>query len=155
MAASFLEDGLKPTRYRCASESLPRRFRWSVTPTVRGQRLVAGLRRVLTGVTGMVRWARLVIVGSDGTRREVLLTGEGLPDLAVVAGLARFQLMARRAGSQVRLEDVSAGLGELLDLAGLRDEVRGQASPLCPPGALPREAGGQAEGPEQAFGVQE
>jgi len=70
----------------------------------------------------------MVVVGADGTRRVVLLTGDGPPGLALVAGLARFQFLARRAGGRVWLEDVSPALGELLDLAGLRPEVAGQAS---------------------------
>ncbi len=86
----------------------------------------------------MTRWARMVVVGPDGTRRVVLLTGEGPPGVAVVGALARIQLGVRRAGGAMWLEDVSAALGELLDLAGLR-----------------REMGGQAEGGEQAPGVQE
>jgi hypothetical protein len=86
----------------------------------------------------MVPWARVVVVSSDGTRWTMLLTGGGEPDMAVVGGLARLQLMACRAGDRMWLEDVSAALGELLDLAGLR-----------------REVGGQAEGREEAVGVQE
>ena len=70
----------------------------------------------------------MVVVGADGTRRVVLLTGDGPPSLALVEGLARFQFAARRAGGRVWLEDVSPALGELLDLAGLRPEVAGQAS---------------------------
>jgi hypothetical protein len=80
----------------------------------------------------------MVVAGSDGTHRVVLITGEGLPDLAVIEALALFQLMTRRAGGRMWLEDVSSALGELLDLAGLRGEV-----------------GGQAEGREEALGVQE
>jgi hypothetical protein len=80
----------------------------------------------------------MVIVGSDGTQRVVLLTGEGPPDLAVVETLARWQLMARRTGGRMWLEDVSSALAELLDLAGLR-----------------REVGGQAECREDALGIQE
>jgi len=70
----------------------------------------------------------MVVVGADGTRRVVLLTGDGPPGLALVEGLARFQFLARRAGGRVWLEDVSPALGELLDLTGLRLEVTGQAS---------------------------
>jgi hypothetical protein len=86
----------------------------------------------------MVRWAQMVIVAADGTQRKVPLAGEGPPDLAFVAALARFQLVVRRAGGRVWLEDVSSPLGELLDLAGLRREMEGQP-----------------EGREQALGVQE
>jgi hypothetical protein len=74
-------------------------------------------------------WARMVVAASDGTRLVVPLTGDGLPDLAVVNALARFQLMARRAGDRVWLEDVSAALGELLDLAGLRQAVTSRPGP--------------------------
>jgi hypothetical protein len=86
----------------------------------------------------MVHWARMVVVGCDGIRRVTLLTGEGPPDLAVVEGLARFQLMTRRTGGRMWLEEVSPALAELLDLAGLR-----------------REVGGQPEGREEALGIQE
>lgn len=80
----------------------------------------------------------MVVVGCDGTQRAILLTGEGPPDLAVVEGLALLQLMTRRAGGRMWLEEVSSALGELLDLAGLRWEV-----------------GGQPEGREEALGIQE
>src|SRR5215831_4198949 len=70
----------------------------------------------------------MVVVGADGTRRVTVLTGDGPPSLALVEGLARFQFAARRAGGRVWLEDVSPALGELLDLAGLRQQVTGQAS---------------------------
>ena len=86
----------------------------------------------------MVRWARMVVVGADDTRWKVPLAGEGPPDLAFVAALARFQLIARRAGGRVWLEDVSSAMAELLDLAGLLGEM-----------------GGQAEGREDALGIQE
>ncbi|HKA98560.1 MAG TPA: hypothetical protein VKD66_20020 [Streptosporangiaceae bacterium] len=89
-------------------------------------------------MAGTVRWARMVVVAADGTHWKVPLAGEGPPDLAFVAALARFQLIVRRAGGRVWLEDVSSPLAELLDLAGLR-----------------REVGGQPEGREQALGVQE
>jgi hypothetical protein len=68
----------------------------------------------------------MVVAATDGTRLEVVLTGDGPPDLAVVEALARFQLIARRAGDRVWLEDVSAALGDLLDLAGLREAVTSQ-----------------------------
>jgi hypothetical protein len=97
----------------------------------------------------------MVVVGSDGTHRVVLLAGEGPPDLSIVEGLALFQLMARRAGDRMWLEDVSSALGELLDLAGLRREVTGQAGLAGRRAALRREVGGQAEGREEVLGVQE
>jgi len=71
----------------------------------------------------------MVVEAADGARVEVLLAGNGPPDLAVVEALARFQLMARRVGYRVWLEDVSAALGDLLDLTGLREAVTSQPSP--------------------------
>lgn len=68
-------------------------------------------------------WARMVVAAADGTRLTIPLGGDGPPDLAVVEALARFQLMARRAGDRVWLEDVSAALGDLLDLAGIRRQM--------------------------------
>jgi len=96
------------------------------------------LRSVVSGMAGSALWARMVVAAADGSRLTVPLTGDGPPDLAVVEALTRFQLMARRAGDRVWLEDVSVALGELLDLAGLR-----------------RQMVGQAEGREQVLGVQE
>jgi hypothetical protein len=80
-------------------------------------------------VADTAEWARMVVAASDGTRYEVTLAGDGPPDLAVIEALARFQLMACRAGDRVWLEDVSAALGDLLDLAGLRPAVTGQPGP--------------------------
>jgi hypothetical protein len=81
------------------------------------------------GVADTAGWARMVVAASEGTRLVVPLAGDGPPDLAVVNALARFQLMARRAGDRVWLEDVSAALGDLLDLAGLRQAVAGPSGP--------------------------
>ena len=89
----------------------------------------------------MIRWARLVMADADGTHRVVSLAGEGPPDLAVVEALARCQLMTRRAGGRMWLEELSPGLAELLDLAGLREAMTGQAGPPGP------EAAGQADPP--------
>ena len=67
--------------------------------------------------------ARVVIVRADGTRDATWLVGDGPPDLSVVARLARLQLECRRAGSHMHLEQVTARLGELLDLTGLGGQV--------------------------------
>ena len=80
-------------------------------------------------MAGTVQWASVVMADADGTHHVVPLAGDGPPDLAVVEALARCQLMARRAGSRMWLEDLSPELAELLDLAGLREEVTGQAGP--------------------------
>jgi hypothetical protein len=93
-------------------------------------------------MAGVIPWARVVVVGADGTRRVMLLAGEGPPDLTVVEGLARLQLMARRAGERMWLEEVSAALRELLDLAGLHREMR---EPADAPGGQAAVPGGQAD----------
>jgi hypothetical protein len=82
-------------------------------------------------MAGMIRWGQLVVADADGSRQAVLLAGEGPPDLAVVEGLARLQLITRRAGGQMWLEDVCPALAELLELAGLRQALAG------PPGQQP------------------
>ena len=70
----------------------------------------------------------MVTADADGTRHVVPLAGGGPPDLAVVEALARYQLMIRRAGGRMWLEDLSPELAELLDLAGLREEMTGPAA---------------------------
>ena len=71
----------------------------------------------------------MVTADADGTRHVVPLAGDGPPDLAVVEALARCQLMTRRAGGRMWLEELSPVLAELLDLTGLRGELTGQAGP--------------------------
>ena len=71
----------------------------------------------------------MVTADADGTHHVVPLAGDGPPDLAVVEALARCQLMARRAGGRMWLEDLSPELAELLDLTGLREEMTGQPGP--------------------------
>ena len=78
-------------------------------------------------MTDSAAWARVVVAASDGTRRVMLLTGEGAPGIELVDRLARWQLTTRRAGGRMWLEDVCSALRELLDLAGLRRELEGQA----------------------------
>jgi hypothetical protein len=68
-------------------------------------------------------------------------------DLVTVDALARMQLAARRAGSQVRLVNPSGELLELLELCGL--------SSFLPAGASGVEMIGQTEQREHAVGVQE
>jgi hypothetical protein len=86
-------------------------------------------------MTERAGWARVVVAASDGTRRVVLLTGEGAPGLEVVDRLARCQLTTHRDGGRMWLEDVCPALGELLDLTGLRRQLEGQPEggeePFC------------------------
>ncbi len=84
-------------------------------------------------------WGRIALVRADGTEiTSWPLRGCGCPSLAVVDELARWELMARRAGGGIRLREVSPALAELLDLVGLR-----------------REVGWEPEGLEEAVGVEE
>jgi hypothetical protein len=63
----------------------------------------------------------------------------GHPDLSIVDALARLQLALGRWGCSIRLHDVRGGeLSALLNLVGLR-----------------REMSGQAEGGEEALGLEE
>ena len=67
---------------------------------------------------------RLVLRASDGA--EVAswpLDGAASPDLALVDALARLQLIARRLGCSIRLQQASADLLGLLDLIGLAGAV--------------------------------
>ena len=78
-------------------------------------------------MTGAARLARVVIVRADGTRDVMWLVGDSPPDLAVVGKLAQLQLLCRRAGGHLYLEEVAAQLDELLDLTGLGRQVGWQA----------------------------
>jgi len=74
------------------------------------------------------RWCRISELADDGNRQELGgLEGEGPPDLAVVDELARLALAAVRRGHRLRLSHVAAELAQLLELAGLRIEVEGEA----------------------------
>lgn len=52
---------------------------------------------------------------------------KGKPDLDAVDALARLQLVARRLGCSVQLQEITPELAELLDLVGLRRELGGEA----------------------------
>jgi len=89
-------------------------------------------------MTSVTAWALVVFVGPAGTEVTAWLAGPGCPDLGAVDALARAQLLTRRLGGSIRLREVCPELEELLVLVGLR-----------------REVGGQAEGGEEGFGVEE
>jgi hypothetical protein len=72
-------------------------------------------------------YARLVIIRADGSHDVAWLLGPGPPDLRTVDTLARLQLVCRRGGDRLRLEEVSDVLGGLLELIGLRGEFERQA----------------------------
>ena len=70
------------------------------------------------------------MVAADGTEEVVGRLEPGRADLATVDALIRFQLVARRAGGRVRVDDASDELRDLLELAGLAEvlglEPRGE-----------------------------
>ena len=68
-------------------------------------------------------WARVVLCWGDDCRIDLVLGGAEAPDLAVVEGLARLELLARRSGGAMLLHDVTPVLDELLDLVGLGGEM--------------------------------
>ncbi len=83
-------------------------------------------------------WCRVTMVDADGaTLVDGVLEGRRAPDLGAVDDLARLALLAKRLGCGIHLADVSPGLRELLELAGLPVEVEGQP-----------------EGGEEAFRIQ-
>ena len=90
-------------------------------------------------MSGAVGWGLVVFVGPTGSEAKASpIGGDGVPDLAVLDGLARAQLVARRLGGYILLREVCRELEELLDLAGLGGELSGKP-----------------EGGEELLGVQE
>jgi hypothetical protein len=85
-----------------------------------------GIARPLSVVVNL--WCRVRILGADHTPlASHQLGGPGLPDLGTVDEVARLALLARRLGGRIILSDLSPALRSLLDLAGLRVEVEGEA----------------------------
>jgi len=90
-------------------------------------------------MAGLQLWCRVTIVGPDGAELAGrVLEGPGAPDLGAVDDVARLALLAARLGGGIVLGEVSSLMRELLELAGLGVEVKGQP-----------------EGREESFGVQE
>jgi hypothetical protein len=71
--------------------------------------------------------ALVLIVRPDGSCETVRIVGDDPPTLEVIDSLARLQLTTRRQGGQLRLEELSAALGQLLELTGLGRELGGEA----------------------------
>ena len=84
----------------------------------------------------------VVLVRGDVEVASWPLARWGCPDLAVVDGLARLQLLARRLGCSIQLRDPGVELRELLEAVGLGDVVTDVVG-------LPAEVRGEAEGSEQ------
>jgi hypothetical protein len=77
---------------------------------------------------GLQLWCRVTVMGPDGAELAcVVLEGPGGPDLAAVDDVARLTLAAARLGGEITLTDLSPAMGALLELAGLRVEMEGQA----------------------------
>ena len=73
-------------------------------------------------------WGRVSVLGPDGVvLGTCVLRGRGHPDLKAVDDVAHLQLLATRLGGAIVLDAASPALRELLELAGLAVEVRGQA----------------------------
>lgn len=89
--------------------------------------------------TVMGTWCRIAVLGPDGEKRgSWSLSGPRDPDLAVVDYLASLYLHSQRRGGRLVVTDACEPLLELLELAGLRREVVGEA-----------------EGREEKLGVEE
>jgi anti-anti-sigma regulatory factor len=91
---------------------------------------------------------RRLMAGGDADLVVCDLSSLTDPDLDTIDALARLQLTTRRLGGKICLRHASLELRELLALAGLRDVVPCRAG-------LHLEASGQAEGREEAGGVEE
>jgi hypothetical protein len=80
-----------------------------------------------TDMAAGMPWVRVVFVGSSGGEVAAwVIEGPGLPDLDTVNAVARWHLVARRAGGGIVLREVSADLAALLDFVGLLGEVTGE-----------------------------
>ena len=90
-------------------------------------RLVPAGGIVHPNVAAVVAWGRIVYVGGRVPTIGWVVVGYGRPDLATLDGLARMQLAARRLGGAIRITEMCPDLAELVDLAGLRRELTGEA----------------------------
>jgi hypothetical protein len=101
-------------------------------------------------------WAWVVFEGSEGVDLSLALLGEDMPDISVVDALARLQVVCRRSGVRVRLEETCPMLKELLDLAGLGGVVGlGGEDGLGAEDGLGGEMVGEPERLEESFGIEE
>jgi hypothetical protein len=95
-------------------------------------------------MNGVQLWCRVRVVGPDGTELACCrLEGPGAPDLEAVDNVAHLALLAWRLGGGIVLAEVLPALQALLELAGLRVEVSGQAE-------LEEEPLGVQEGQEES-----
>jgi hypothetical protein len=90
-------------------------------------------------MASVVPWVRIVFVGPTGSEVAAwVIEGPDPPDLAVVEAVARLQLLARRYGGCIELQELNADLAMLLEFVGLAGEL-----------------GREPEGGEDALGVEE
>jgi hypothetical protein len=78
-------------------------------------------------MAALQRWCRVTV--TDGESRTLtgrVLEGRGDPDLGAVDAIARLALLAGRLGGHIVIDQVSPAMGELLELAGLPVEMKGQ-----------------------------
>ena len=76
---------------------------------------------------GWQHWGVLEIVGQDGrVLASSSIDGRGEPDLGAVDAVARAMLTAKHLGARAVLTTPSTFLLQLLELSGLRVEVKGQ-----------------------------
>jgi hypothetical protein len=61
----------------------------------------------------MASWCRITIV----------LEGDDTPDLGAIDELARWLLLAKRAGGKLKVDQVSREMADLIDLSGLDVEM--------------------------------
>jgi hypothetical protein len=79
-------------------------------------------------MVALQRWCRVTVVGPDGAVVACCeLDGPGPPGLDAVDDVARLALLASRVGGGITLAEVSSAMRELLELAGLYVEMKGQA----------------------------
>jgi hypothetical protein len=99
----------------------------------------SGVERPSRVMAALERWCRVTVVGGGGAVLAAgVIEGTGAPDLGAVDEVARLALLAARSGATMTIADVSPAMAELLELAGLRVQVEGQA-----------------EGREEPLGVEE
>lgn len=93
------------------------------------------------------RWCRVTVHAHCGVVvRDVVLAGNGAPDVGAVDRVARLSLLGTRIRGRTVLRDVAPALLELLALAGLSGLAGGAGGV---------EVEREAEGGEQPLGVEE
>jgi len=75
-------------------------------------------------MAGLEPWCRVSVVGPSGDEvGHFVVLGDGTPDIGTRDTIALLSLLAKRLGATLVLKDVSDGLRELVELAGLGLEM--------------------------------